>query len=75
MEPDTLVQLVGELGRERSLLSKLSATPTLDNRKFMEVDDNVTKFPRMTPVINNDVVVRMAGKWIDQSNQTIKQAL
>ena len=39
MEPDTLVQIVEDLERERSLLSKLASAPTLGNKKFMEVDE------------------------------------
>ena len=72
IDPDSLMQSVEDLDRERSTLSKLSTLLSKPHSETMRVDEQVKQYLTRCQILNSYVSNRLAKKYCDQSDQTIR---
>ena len=68
-----LLELVEDLEKEGSKLSKLPSKPMERNQEALKVSDKVKTFLDRCPIINKPVAARLASKYVEQSHNTLKQ--
>ena len=74
MDVDVLLELVEDIDKERSKISKLASKPNEKTGTSLKICDHVTAFLHRCPIINPSVSIRLASKYVDQSANTIETA-